>query len=843
MSFVTKVQTPGLWAQGWSFARRDLRGSKTGLRLLAICLFLGIATLAGIGSLTSAILADLSSRGQVILGGDVQMQVSQRFATADERAAFARVGAVSQTVRMRAMTSSGDGSNAVLAELKAVDSNYPLYGALRLAPGAIMARPRGATAAIAPTLADKLSVKIGGTIKLGEAQLKVIGFIAEEPDRVGDGFTLGPVVLIDPDAMAATKLVQPGSLYTVRYRIKTPAGRDIAATSAALKQRFASTGWEVQDRTNGAPGTRRFVERLGQFLSLVGLSALIIAGIGVGNGVASWLDGKRGSIATLKVLGASSALIFRIYLIQIIIVALGATLLGLLVGALVPWVVVSVAGDSLPVAPLLALYPVPLALSTLYGVLIALLFSLAPLARARAISAASLFRTGVEGAGRPPLAVILSSVALALVIAVTATLTAREPLFAASFIAAILALLLLLTGLGSAIRIIASRVPRPRAPLARLAIANLHRPGAQTGRLVVALGLGLTLFATLAFIQTSLASQIAKTIPKRAPSFFALDIAKDDAQRFRSRVISVAPDASIQMVPTLRGPIVAINQTRVSEMKNLPPDAWFLRGDRGLTFAADVPPGSQVTAGAWWPKNYAGPPLISLDERAAQAVGLKIGDRLTVSILGTEIEAKIASFRQINWDTLGFNFVLVFSPGSVEAAPYTLAATIAAQEQEEPGVSRAVGAGFPAVSMIKVKDIITQIGSLLTQLAQAVGAAASVAVLSGVAVLVGAIAAARATRNYDAVLLKLLGATRAQILATQAIEYGVLAALVSGIALMIGGGAGYIVMTQVFELGWTPDWPIVLATVAAGGLGTLIIGLLGALSALSARPAEALRTL
>ncbi|WP_219895207.1 ABC transporter permease [Aquisediminimonas profunda] len=824
-------------------ALRDLRGSKAGLRLLAVCLFLGVAALAGIGSLSTAILTGLSEQGQVILGGDLQAEAAQRSATDEERAAFARFGTLSETTQMRAMAATADGSQSLLIELKGIDANYPLYGRLRLAKGALAARPSGTDVAIAPALAEKLDLKVGSQIRVGDAQFRIMGIIAEEPDRVGEGFTLGPVVMADKAGVDATGLIQPGSLYTSKYRVKMRDGADPAKATASLSKQFAGAGWDYRDRSNGAPGTRRFIERLGQFLALIGLASLAVAGIGVGNGVASWLDGKRESIATLKVLGASSQTIFIAYLAQIILISTAAIMAGLVIGGLVPWVVTWLAGNLLPITPHLDVYPAPLALGALYGLLIALLFSLAPLARARAVTAASLFRDQVETVPRPSWPIVAGMVTIAGLIAALAIITARDPMFAASFIGSVLGLLALLAGLGWLIRRIAAALPRPRAPLARLALAGLHRPGAQTGRLVVALGLGLTLFATLATIQTSLNSAIENTIPKRAPSFFALDIPKDEEARFRSSVSTIAPSAEVVTVPTLRGPVVALNDRRVADMKDVPEEAWFLRGDRGLTFARTIPEGSRITEGQWWPANYAGPPLVSIDERAAKATGLKLGDRLTISVLGVEIEAKIASFREINWDTLGFNFVLVFSPGTLEAAPYTLAATIGTATKSEAAISRAVSNGFPSVSMIRVKDVVTQVGDLMRQLGSAIAVAASVAVLAGIAVLMGAVAAARRSRSYDAVLLKLLGATRFQVLTTQAIEYAILATILSLVALAIGSAAGWYVVTRIFELEWAPDLAIVIGTVAAGGVGTLVLALIGALPVLSARPSAALRAL
>ena len=820
-------------------ALRDLRGGLAGLRLLATCLFLGVLALAGVGSLSAAIVAALAERGQEILGGDVQLVVAQRSATADELAAFSREGRLSRITRMRAMASRLDGEESVLVELKGVDEAWPLFGTFRAKPGA---RPKGGQAAVGPELAERLGVGVGERVRVGAAELEIVGLIAEEPDRVGQGFTLGSTVLVDRAGLAATGLVQPGSLYTSAYRLKLPPGRDPAAVAEGLKKRFGAAGFQVQDRSNGAPGTRRFIERLGQFLTLVGLAALIVAGIGVGNGVASYLDGKRGTIATLKLLGATSRTLFLSYLFQIGLVALGATVAGLAAGALVPAAVLAVAGDSLPVPPRLSLYWPPLAASAAYGLLIAAVFALVPIARARTVPAATLFRGDLEPL-RPGWAIIAIVLAAAAAVAGLAVATAREPGFAAGFIGAALGLVLILTLLGGLIRWTASRLPRPRHPVFRIALANLHRPGAQTGRLVVALGLGLTLFTTLAVIESNLAGQIRTTIPARAPSFFLLDIPVEKIAAFRALARTAAPAGDLVTIPSLRGSVVAIGGRRVADMAEIPPDAWFLRGDRGLTYSATLPEGSRLVAGRWWPPDYSGPPLVSLDVAAARAVGLKVGDRITVSVLGREIEARIASLREINWDTMGFNFVIVFAPGALEGAPHSFMATISMPEAEERPFARAVSRAFPSVSAIRVKEVVETVATMLSQLAVAVRAAASVAILAGIAVLVGALAASRRARTYDSVVLKMLGATRGRILAAQAAEFAVLALVVALVALGLGAAAGWWVVVRIFELDWAPDWATVAATLVLGALVTLGLGLLGSLPALAARPARALRAL
>jgi putative ABC transport system permease protein len=824
-------------------ALRDLRGGLAGLRLLAICLFLGVTALAGVGSLSSAIVSGLAEKGQSILGGDVQVEIAQRGATPEELQAFRLEGEVSHVSRMRAMASRLDGAETVLVELKGVDQAWPLYGDFRLQPGALARRPAGRQVAVGPELAERLGLRVGDSLRIGAATLRIVGLIAEEPDRVGQGFALGSTALVDRAGLDATGLVQPGSLYSSAYRLKLPGGASPEAVTARLHDRFPDAGFDIDDRSNGAPGTRRFIERLGQFLTLVGLTALIVAGIGVGNGVTSYLDSKRGVIATLKLLGATSRTIFLSYLLQIGLVALAAVAAGLAVGALVPWVVTAVAGSALPVPPRLSLYPMPLAVSAAYGLLIAFVFALIPLARARTVPAASLFRGSLEPVRRPPWPLILAVAAAAGLIAALAIVTARDPGFAALFVASALGVLLLLTLLGWLIRLGAAALPRPRNPLFRLALANLHRPAAQTGRLVVALGLGLTLFTTLAVIETNLSGQIRTTIPAKAPSFFMLDIPVAEVGRFRTLAARAAPGADLVTIPSLRGAVVAVGDRRVSDMEDIPEGAWFLHGDRGLTYASAVPEGSRIVEGRWWPADYRGPPLISLDVEAARAIGLGVGDRLTVAILGREIEARIASLREINWDTMGFNFVIIFSPGTLESAPHSFMATAAMPEAQERPFARAVANAFPSVSAIRVKEVVETVAGMLGQLSVAVRAAASVAILAGIAVLIGALAASRRARVYDSVMLKLLGATRARILAAQALEFAALALVVSAVAFALGAASGWYVVVEVLELDWAPDWGIVLATLAAGAFVTLAIGLLGSLPALAARPARALRTL
>jgi putative ABC transport system permease protein len=825
----------------WRLALRDLRRGGRGLVLLAICLFLGTAGLAGIGSLAASMIAALDIDARQILGGDVEFSVSQRRATVDELAAFARIGRVSETVSLRGMASAG-GAPA-LVDLRATDAAWPLVGSFRLAPGALATRPTGRQIAIAPALADRLGVKPGDTLTLGQARLRIVGLIANEPDRLGAGFALGPPVLVDLAALDATALVQPGSLYDSHYRVLLAHPETASAAREAILRKFRGAGWSAKSSGESAGGFRRGIAQLGQFLLLVGLAALAIAGVGVGSGVAAYLAGKAKIIATLKVLGARSGTIAAIFLAQLGVVAAVGIGGGLVVGAALPWFVTAVAGAALPVPPRLALYPLPLATAAGLAVLVALLFALPALARARSIPAATLLRDTLAARRWPSAGVLGGMAALIVTLIALAVGTASDRMLAFGFVGAILALIALLWGCGVAIRAIAARLPRSRRPLLRLAVANLHRPGAQTDRLVVALGLGFSLFVALAVIDSSLASELDNAAPAKAPRFFAIDLQPDDAATFTRAVRSAAPTAKIEALPSLRGSIVALRGVPVGAIKTLPADAWVLRGDRTITWAAQLPPRNAVVAGRWWPADYHGPPLVSLEDKAAAALGLHVGDIITVSVLGVDVPARIAALRKIDWGGLGLNFAIVFSPGYIEEAPHGLLASVYAAPARDGAIARQVATALPSVTLIRVGDVIGQVGAMLGQIALAIRAAAAVTVAAGIAVLIGAVAASGATRRYDAVILKLLGGSRRQVLGAQALEYAILSLVLVAVALAMGSAAGWYVVTQVFKIGFAPRWGVVAMTLGAGVALTLGTGLAGSLPALRARPASALRDL
>ena len=833
----------------WRIARRDLNARFRGLRLLLVCIFLGTAALAAIGTLTAAIERELSSSGQELLGGDLEIEVWQRDLNPKEMAALEKYGEVSGGFRLQAMASTPEAAAPI--ELKAVDAKWPMFGKLVLADGRKVGAPTGTDAWIAETALERLGIRVGDSFTVGTTKLTAAGVIKDEPDRLSEGFQLGPTVIVAETVPAAAGLLQPGALYQSKHRIAfADAARDPESVEEAITKAFPDAGFDIRTRDRASPGADRFVRQMSDFLTLVGLAALVIAGIGIAGGVSSYLDQRRTSIATLKVLGATSGDIVRIYAMQIGVAALVGSLAGLAAGVLVTPLLAAALQGLLPVESGFIISAPALSLAGAYGLLVAFAFAAAPLLRARTFPAMALMRSGIMPLARDKRALLATGLGLAAICAL-ALLTTAQPMLSGGFLLGAGGALVLLAGLGWAIQTLARRLPRPSNPLLRSALANIHRPGAPTGALVTALGFGLAAFVLLAAVQSAIDGNIQSRVPREAPDYFVLDVPRDKEPRFFELVQQDFPKAALRTVPTMRGAVLAYGSKdkmiRVADLEEIPEGAWALRGERALTYADTIPEGNRVVAGEWWSPFHKGEPLVSIDAELARALDLEVGDYLTIGILGVERTARIASLREIDWESMGFNFILVFSRNAISDAPHNLSATIdlpeGADSEARGRLLRAMVKEMPSSSVIEVGGILVEARNLLQQVSLATLAAAAVTVLAGLAVLMGAIAAARAARTYDTVMLRVLGASRRQILLLQLAEYGLLAGVLALVALGLGGGLAWVVITQLFEFDWLPDWDEVLSVLGLGVAIVLAFALAGSLPLLRAKPAQALREL
>ncbi|MCO5145760.1 MAG: ABC transporter permease [Aquamicrobium sp.] len=837
------------------FSAREMRGGLSGFLIFIACIALGVAAIGGVNSLARAISTGIETQGRDLLGGDMRFQLVHREADQREMAFLNELGEVAHSANLRSMARLPDGSDQTLVEAKAVDGLYPLYGELVTEPNLPLAdifAARGGIhgAAAADMLFSRLGLEIGDTIRLGDADYELRARIVSEPDAISDGFGLAPRLLISLDALEASGLIQPGSLVEHAYKIRMPAGTseaDIQAVRERATAEFPEAGWSVRGRTGAAPSLSSNVERFSQFLTLVGLTALVVGGVGVANAVRAYLEAKRGVIATFKSLGASGRFVFLVYLVQILMVAGIGIAIGLVLAALMP-----------PVAAgfLAAVFPVPmeggvhwgaLGFAALFGVLVTLAFALLPLGRARDVPATALFREmGFDQRGLPRPVYVVAVLAIAAVLAALAVFTAGDRRIAVIFVTAAVAAFVVLRLVGTLVQWLARKAPRMRGTALRLAIGNIHRPGALTPSVVLSLGLGLTLVVTLALIDGNLRRQIAGSLPAHAPNFFFVDIQSGEVDAFADLVEAEAPDGKLVRVPMLRGRVMALNGTDVRELDVPPEGAWVLRGDRGITYARNVPENSTLSQGEWWPDGYDGEPLVSFAAQEGRELGLNLGDTVTVNVLGRNIIARISSFREVQWESLAINFVMVFSPNTFAGAPHSWLATLSDPEAtpaEEAQVLNAITRAFPSVTSVRVKDALDIINGIVAQLAVAIRAAAAIALVASVLVLSGALAAGNRARIHDAVVLKTLGATRRTLIKAFSLEYALIGLATAIFALIAGGIAAWFVVARIMTLpsSFLPE--VALSTLLLALVLTVGFGLVGTWRVLGHKAAPVLRNL
>ncbi len=828
----------------WTLARRELRGGLAGFRIFLACLALGVAAIAAVGWISASVVGGLNANARNLLGGDISLHFNNRAFSPEQNIWLnAHTARTSMSVEMRAMAApenltSNSGSNGrrrSLVELKGVDSAYPLYGEVDLIPAMALpdalTRQRDGTwgAAVDKNLLLRLGLGIGEKVRVGVATFTITAVVAREPDRVATVLSFGPRFMVSNKALDETGLVQPGSQIHYHTRAILPAGAEPSAWRDKLDETFPTAGWRARTPDQAAPGVRRFIKRMALFLGFVGLTALLVGGIGVSNAISSYLEGRTAAIATFKCLGAPGKLVFQIYLLQVLAIGSVGIALGLVAGAVVPMVTLNLLADYLPVAPAQGFYVQPLLVAGGFGFLTALTFALWPLGRAREIPAATLFRDKIAPSGlRPGKPVMIAAAVGIVLLGALTVMTSSEKNFAYWFVGGALLTLALLR-LGAALLVAAAaRLPKPRGASLRLALSNIHRPGSNAASIVVSLGMGLSVLIAVALIEGNLSHQVNERLPQQAPAFFFIDIQPDQVKDFDATVTGFSETSGFKRMPSLRGRIVKINGVAVEKAEIAQDSKWAINGDRALTSSATLTEGSIITDGKWWPAGYVGPPLISLDKGLARGFGVGLGDTLTLNVLGRRVTGTIASLREIDWRSLRFDFAIIFAPGPLEGAPYTHIAAVEAPASIEDALEEAVAARFTNITAIRVREALQAASGILEGIGQAVRGTSLITILAGALVLAGTIAAGQRRRIYTSVVFKVLGATRSSLLAAFVIEFGILGLATGIVAAIIGTLTSWAVMVFLMRADWiflpgVVGWTVaicLMVTVSAGFFGT-----------------------
>ena len=828
-------------------ARRELRGGLQGFRIFLTCLILGVAAIAAVGSVREAIRAGLETEGATILGGDAELELTYRYASAEELDWMKdQSSEVSELVDFRSMAVFGaDGlAERGLTQVKAVDAAYPLLGAVELEPAmplpeALDGQNGTPGAVMAPLLIGRLGMEVGDRFRLGAQDFVLMAALIHEPDDAGSGFSLGPRTIVRSAALENSGLIQPGTLFETEYKLRLPADAELDALKLEVEEQFTGARW--RDRRRGAPGVERFVDRLSSFLVLVGLAGLAVGGVGISAAVTSYLDRKTSVIATLKTLGADGRTIFQTYFLQIGVLTVLGLIVGLALGSIAPILFAPLIEDRLPVPAVFTLHLGPLAEAALYGTLAALIFTLWPLARVEDMRAATLFRdSDGDARGRPrALWIVTTGILVILLVSSAAFFSGLWKLTigaAGGLIAAFLFLVLTARGLRWMARRTA-HIFRGRSAL-RLALGAVGGPGGEATSVVLSLGLGLSVLAAVGQIDANLRNAIAQDLPERAPAFFMVDIQPDQIDPFRQRLTTHPAVTAVETAPMLRGIITEINGRPAAETGG---DHWVLRGDRGVTYSDRPPDGTKITHGTWWPEDYQGDAQVSFATEEALELGLQLGDEITVNILGRDITATITSFREVDFSTAGIGFLLTMTPAALAGAPHSFISTVYSDPAAEAAILRDISRTYPNITVISVKDAIERVSGILAGIAGSITYGALATLLTGGVVLIGAAAAGVQARTYEAAVLKTLGAERRTILQSFAIRAAIQGAAAGIVAIAAGGLAGWGVMRFVMDTDYTFEPVSALMIVIGGVLATLVSGLIFAWGPLAGRPARVLR--
>lgn len=843
-----------------TYALRELRSGVRGFYIFIACLVLGVAMMTAVESLSRGMSDSLRHDGRQILGGDLSIRTPHAPPKDDvlqyfEKDMQARISIITET---RAMARSEDAEKATIVEIKAVDSAWPLYGTAAFEDGKgnpvttpiadlLSENAAGiAGAAVEKEVLPRLGLAVGDTIFVGTSGFEIRAIITREPDRIGGtSFFLSPRLLLGKEAFLKTGLRGAEGLLEFKTHLALPGletESDLKAVEARIEKAFPDENFRIRDFMRAAPRMERYIERLTLFLMLISLTTLLIGGVGVSNAVKSFLDTRMAEIATLKCLGAPQSFVFQTYLAQILILATLGVAIGITLGAGSAVFAGDILTGKFQLTDRTTVYPGVWGIAAAFGYLMTLCFSLWPLGRAVRTAPNELFRALIAPVGGRPSARILAVLFLcAAAMAVLAIGTATIPKYAAGFVVAALIAFCTFYLASGAVQHLLRRIRHITRPELRMAIANISRPGNPTSSIVLSLGLGLTVLIAMAQVENNFSRLLKDDLAADVPSFFFLDVQPDQKDGFEKMITETNGAKNVVLTPNFRGYVTHVNGVDARLALVDKDEEWIIRGDRGFTWLRDMPAHSDITEGSWWPADYSGDPLISVASNVKRAFNIGVGDQITVNILGVDITATIANVRDVEWASFTMNFAITFAPGVLDdfPAPYIATAIVdtAAEEKLQSDIARA----FPNVTSVRVKEALGVAQGLVRTVAEAVSLSAVLTLAAGTLVLAGGIAAARRRHIYDAVVLKVLGATRRRIMVTFLLEYGLMGLITVGIAALLGTLGGWAALETVLNIPFEFSWKaVVYVTLLCLGI-TLLAGLSGTLRAMGQKPARWLR--
>jgi len=834
---------------------KDMHGGLGRFGLLVACLAVGTALIAGVSSVGASIRQAVNENAAIIMGGDIELSRADRGATEDELEIMRGFGRLATVIDTNVRAELGE--RDAFVDLISINETYPLLGAVGSAelpsdesPYNFLAPRDGLPGALVSALMlDQLGIAVGDTFELGGTPFQARGILASVPDSAVRGFRLGLPALVTIEGLgglADRTSPLPGLGTWFRYKIALAQG-DAEAGKAAIGEALADRGWTIKSARDGLGPMVRYYDLFMRFLVIVGLASLLIGGVSVWTGISAYIAERGNVIAVLRAMGAGRARIFTHFATQVATLALVGVGIGLAVGASVALLALPAVGRAVGINLAPALHLQPLAVAAGVGMLTAFAFSYIPLVQAQGFSPVLLFRS--KGLAAPPVdwrRLLLSSRVVPLVIAGAlffwlAVVMTDDVLLVAAFaaVSVVAVVLFRLAIVGASWALV--RMPEPKNRTLRHALRDIAGPGSNAPAVVVSVAMALAMLVVVLALEVNLRNEYLGASVFDAPTLVASDLFEDEVESLRTMQADGTDIVAFTATPMLRGSLLSINGAPASALPSRGPEALFLlAGEVPMTYRQELPASSKVVEGQWWPDDYAGPPLISMHQSLRTGMGLKLGDEVTVDVFGEPVSARIANFRDYSWQG-GIDFLATFSPGVLEGYPSTLLGAVTAARGSEETVERALAAALPDVRFIAIGQTLELITTALSQLSLAASLVGGLAVSNGLLVLIGSLATGRRQRQADAVITKVLGATRLQVIAVNVLHFVVLATFAALLATPLGIGLAWVLTLLMLDVEFTLN-PLTLGAVDLGAIA--ITGLLGATTiskALSTRPAYLLR--
>ena len=834
-------------------AFRELSGGLKGFWIYLACIMLGTAAIASAGSVTEVFSRGLTSEARVLLGGDALFTTRQRQFTPEESAYILDLGEVAESAGLDIMVSAGGRRRQV--DLRGVDANYPLVGEVTLsgAPlkhdgtdfqSALASQSEGEGqdtlwgTVVSQSFLDAFDVEIGDTVQFGQIKAVIRARLDGTPDRVGSPGAFAPQAMLSLKPVKDAGYLEPGQIFAYGYRVSFKESNigQFEAIEKTTKETFKDVGLRIREPSDAVDGLQQLLTTLNGFLSIIGIAALVAGGVGVAQATTSFLETRIASIAALKALGADSGSIRSAYVMQFGFLAFIGALIGMMIGAAAPYLLIALPANGIPLPKTLGIYPAPLLKALALGMLAAAIFALPAIGRARATRPAALFRQVSERVKtKTPMFERLSAFGAAALLAALAIFTsANTGVTAILLVGAMLAWAVFLLA-AFLVRKLAGRLAKTANGFWLLMLSNLGGPGSLAPTIVPALGLGIALLTLVASVQANLLRQISETAPRNAPSLVFSQIPNDGVERFAALVadnnIEIGNSDVFRSAPFLQGRVTSLNDAPIDKDKVARSERWVVQGETSLTYLSKQPPEVELTKGEWWPEDYAGDLLVSVEIDVAKGLRVDVGDTIGFRIFGREVTATISSLRRVDWGTFSIssNTAFILSPGTLEAAkPYYVAIAKTPADNEDPLIA-AIGKEFPDLVVFQTRPALATAARLFGNIATAVNAAAAVVTIAGLLVLLGAFAAMARKRQTEAALLKVFGAERKNILALYGAEFAFAGACGAIIGAGIGMAGAYPIVTQVFEAEWVFPWRESLGitglAIGISALGGLSVGL------------------